>query len=107
MDLDPAPYFANLFLFHYVSKWLKKTKKSNNILARKFGKTFRFIDDLNTINDGGEFEKHWTEIYPSELELKKENKDNDHVIFLDLDLRSINGKLKLNFLIKEMAFYFR
>jgi len=48
-------------------------KKSNNILARKFNNTFRFIDDLNALNDGEEFERHHLEIYPTELILKKEN----------------------------------
>ena len=56
MGLDPAPFFANLFLFYYESEWLKKLKKSDNIKARKFGNTFRFIDDLIAMNDGGEFE---------------------------------------------------
>jgi hypothetical protein len=30
MGSDPAPAFANLFLFFYESKWLDKMKKSNN-----------------------------------------------------------------------------
>ena len=89
MGLDPAPYFANDFLFSYESKWLKNTKKTNNALARKFGKTFRFINDLNALNDGGEFEKIHSEIYPPELVLKKENVTNDHATFLDLDITII------------------
>ena len=56
MGSDPAPYFSNLFLYRYEPKWLKKMKKENNILARKFGRVFRYIDDLLAINDGDEFE---------------------------------------------------
>lgn len=29
MGSDPAPFFANLFLYHYESLWLKSIKKSN------------------------------------------------------------------------------
>ena len=89
MGGDPAPFWANLFLFHYESKWLLEMKKSNNILARKFNNTFRFIDDLNALNDGAEFEKHHLEIYPRELILKKENDNSKSATFLDLDI-SIN-----------------
>ena len=86
MGLDPAPFFANLFLFYYESEWLKKLKKSDNIKARKFGNTFRFIDDLIAMNDGGEFESSHHEIYPPELELKKENLTKTNATFLDLEL---------------------
>ena len=87
MGSDPAPYFANLFLYCYESTWLNKMKKGNSLLARKFGSVFRYIDDLLAINDGGEFEKHYPEIYPSELELKKENVVNTETNFFELNIR--------------------
>ena len=62
MGSDPAPAFANLFLFHYESSWLMSIKKTNNILARKFGQVFRYIDDLLALNDGHSFETHFHEI---------------------------------------------
>ena len=86
MGSDPAPYFANLFLYRYESRWLPKMKKENPVLARKFGRVFRYIDDLLAINDGNEFEKHYLEIYPSELELKKENVNNTETTFLELNI---------------------
>ena len=92
MGSDPAPYFANLFLYRYESRWLNKMKKENNVLARKFGRVFRYIDDLLAINGGGEFEQHYTEIYPSELELKKENVVNTETNFLELNIH-LNGHL--------------
>ena len=76
-----------LFLYCYESTWLNKMKKGNSLLARKFGSVFRYIDDLLAINDGGEFEKHYPEIYPSELELKKENVVNTETNFLELNIR--------------------
>ena len=90
MGIDPAPFWANLFLFHYESEWILKIKKTNNILARKFGNTFRFIDDLIAMNDGGVFGKHFKDIYPKELELKKENIGDQTASFLDIDVKIKN-----------------
>ena len=38
-----------------------------------FGNIFRFIDELTAFNACDEFEGSCNEIYPSKLELKKEN----------------------------------
>ena len=54
---DPALFFANLFLYFYESKWMDKLKKNVLIKARKLCSIFRFIDDLNSVNDGGAFER--------------------------------------------------
>ena len=106
MGSDPAPYFANLFLYRYESRWLNKMKKDNNILARKFGKVFRYIDDLLTINDGGEFEKHYSLIYPEELELKKENVSNTESNFLELNIHISNHTFYTKLYDKRDAFGF-
>ena len=50
---DPAPFFANLFLYRYESKWKNELKKNDPIKARKLCNIFRFVDDLNSMNDGG------------------------------------------------------
>ena len=71
--------FANLFLFFYESRWLKSFKNTNYGVARKFGNIFKFIDDLIAINDGNEFENRYSEIYPPELILKKENTSDLHL----------------------------
>ena len=55
---DSASLFANLFLFFCEPRCLKSMKNSNYEVARKFGKIFRFIDDLIAINDGKELENH-------------------------------------------------
>ena len=47
MGSDLAPYFANLCVG--VSKVVEQ--KENNILARKFGNIFIYIDNLLAIND--------------------------------------------------------
>ena len=106
MGSDPAPYFANLFLYRYESRWLNKMKKENNILARKFGRVFRFIDDLLAVNDGDEFEKHHSEIYPPELELKKENVVNTKTSFLELDIQISDRRFSTKLYDKRDAFGF-
>ena len=60
MESDPVPFFANLFLYYYEfqSKWMNKLKKKDLIRTRKLCNIFRFIDDLNTLNDAGEFHHH-------------------------------------------------
>ena len=106
MGSDPAPFMANLFLYHYENKWLQEVKKTNLTVARKFSHTFRFIDDLNTMNDSGEFEKHIESIYPEELELKKEH-GNKSASFLDLDITIENGKFSSKLYDKREAFPFK
>ena len=62
MGGDPAPFWANLFLFYFEYQWMKKMRQTNNLLARKFSHTFRFIDDLLAVNDGGMFEKYYKDM---------------------------------------------
>ena len=71
MGSDPAPFFANLFLFYYEAEWIKSMKNKNYSKAKKFSHVFRFIDDLLAINDGEQFLNNFLDIYPPELELKK------------------------------------
>ena len=67
---------------------------------------FRFIDDLNAMNNSGEFEKHVSSIYPKELELKKEHGDKS-ASFLDLDIKVEKGKFSTSLYDKRDAFPFR
>ena len=92
MGSDPAPFFANLFLYYYESRFIKELKKTDLPRARRFGNMSRFIDDLSAINDNGEFDRCHAEIYPPELELKKENDGSKNASFLDLDITIKNDK---------------
>ena len=74
----------------------KKLRKSNNILARKFGSVFRYIDDLLALNDGHAFESCYNEIYPEELELTKENDNDQETNFLDLNIKIENPSLRFD-----------
>ena len=71
MVSDPSSFFANLFLYFYESKWINELKENDLIKARKLRNVFRFIDDLNSVNDGGEFESNYSNIYPEQLQLGK------------------------------------
>ena len=106
MGSDPAPFMANLFLYYYEEKWIRKTKRKDLIMARKFGNVFRFIDDLAAINDSGEFEKIFREIYPPELELKRENISSTEASFLDLHIKIDNNKFALSLYDKRDNFPF-
>ena len=87
MGSDHASFFDNLFLYFYESKWMNELKKNDLIEARKLCNIFRFIDDLNSMNDGGEFERNYSNIYPEELELGKENTDKHETSFSDLNTK--------------------
>ena len=81
-------------------------KKKDLVSARKFGNTFRFIDDLNVVNDGGYFSEHFHEIYPEEMVLSKENKDTLTASFLDLDIEIRDNKFHYGLYDKRNAFNF-
>ena len=55
----------------------------------------RFIDDLTTLNDSGEFERSFKEIYPPELVLSKENLSNNERSFLDLLIKVENNQFSM------------
>ena len=54
---------------------MNELKKNYLITTRKLCNIFRFIDGLNSISDGGEFESSYSNIYSVELQLGKENTD--------------------------------
>ena len=87
MGSDPAPFMANLFLYHYESVWMKNLKKEDLQKARRFSNTFRFIDDLLTINDDNLFSENFGQIYPKELQLNLES-SGDSVNFLGRNSRN-------------------
>ena len=67
-----------------------------------------------SLNDSSTFEKYYKDIYPTELELKKENNSNSCASFLDLYIYIENGEFhtrlfdkqdNLGFDIVRMPFY--
>ena len=88
MECDSAPFFANLSLAHKEADRVKAQLQFETINFRKINNSFWFIDDLLSLNDGSTFEKHYKDIYPTELELKKENNSNSCASFLDIYIYS-------------------
>ena len=91
-----------MFLYIYENE----LKKYDLIKARKLCNIFRFIDDLNSINDGGEFESNYSNIYPEELQLGKENTDKHEASFLDLNIKIKDGKFHFGLFDKRDSFPF-
>ena len=106
MRSEPAQFFANLFLYYYESRWMNELKKKDLIKARKLCNIFRFIGDLNAINDAGEFEKHFQDIYPEELVLGKENSSILEASFLDLDIKINDRRFQVGLFDKRDGFPF-
>ena len=98
MGTDCAPYLANLFLFSYEFDFLNSTlKKKDFSTLFKFNKCHRYIDDLLAVNNDGTLELYKNKIYPPELTLTCEDKNDQEVNYLDLHLEikdsSINYQL--------------
>ena len=106
MGSDPAPFFANLFLFHHESKWIKSVSYNNYAKAKKLFNTFRYIDDLLALNDHNEFNNSFKAIYPPEVVLNKENTSDQSATFLDLSITIQDSKFDYKLFDKRNAFPF-
>ena len=84
---------------------MNELKKKDLIRARKLYNIFCFIDDLNAINDAGEFENNYQHIYPEELELDKENSNNVDAS-LDLFIKAKDGQFQVGLFDKRDVFPF-
>ena len=49
MGIDPALFWANLFLYTYENEYLSELISSDKVKAHHFHATKRFIDDLGTL----------------------------------------------------------
>jgi len=65
MGIDPAPFWANLYLYKFEYRFMRDLLKSDSTKARKFHGSLCFIDDLRLcLNDGDEFGSSFKKIYP-------------------------------------------
>ena len=85
VSIEAAPYWGNLFLCLFQSKYAQQLISKRSSPAYKFHGISRFIDEPCTINDGGDFSSSYKYIYHKQLELKLE-RQGDHATFLDLNL---------------------
>ena len=105
IGIDPAPFWANLFLYQYEQRYMAELIERDKVAARHFHSTKRFIDDLCALNDGGLFERVYRDIYPEELELKKEHSGH-HGTFLNLDITIRDKRFVYKLFDKRDAFPF-
>ena len=94
MGIDPAPFWANLYLYHYENKYvtglIKEGTGESKYRGCKFKNCARFIDDEINLNDSGIFGESHLDIYPPCLELKCEHR-GIHATFLELDITVVDG----------------
>jgi hypothetical protein len=84
MGTNCAPLLADLFLFSYELEFLQKLVKDKTIdEARAFNFTYRYIDDVLSINNS-RFAEFLPLIYPPELAVKETTDTASSASFLDL-----------------------
>ena len=85
MGIDPAPHWANLFLYFLKSKYVQQLISKGSPRAFKVPWDIRFAEDFCTKNDGGEFSSSHKYDYPKHLERKPEHQ-GEHATFLDFEI---------------------
>ena len=91
MGTNCAPLVADLFLFCYERDFMLSLSDNNQSdVIEAFNSTSRYLDDLLNI-DNPYFEQMVGQIYPTELQLNKENSSDTEAPFLDLNLSITNG----------------
>ena len=90
MGIDPAPFWANLYLYFYEEKHVTTLMKTDPFRARLYRYAARFIDDQCNLNDSGQFKNACQSIYPPDLQIKCEH-EGQHATFLELDITVQEG----------------
>ena len=108
MGTNCAPLLADLFLYSYESEFLQKLVKDKNIHeARAFNFTYRYIDDVLSINNS-RFAEFLPLIYPPELEVKETTDTASSASFLDLCLEfDVSGQISTKIYDKRDDFNFK
>ena len=108
MGTNCAPLLADIFLYSYEAEFIQSLlSKGKKQLASQFNTTYRYIDDVLSINNPN-IVHHLGTIYPDELEIKETTESNTSTSYLDI-LLSIddNGHLNTSLYDKRDDFNFR
>ena len=105
MGIDPAPFWANLYLYSYEESHVTSLMKSDPVSARRYRYASRFIDDQCNLNDAGQFKNSCSTIYPPELHVKCEH-EGIHATFLELDISVKNDMFVYKLFDKRDSFPF-
>jgi hypothetical protein len=86
MDTNCAPLLANLFLYSYEADFMQGLLKKNvKRFSRSFNFTFRYIDDVLSLNNS-RFGDFIDRIYLTELEIMDSTAIGMSVSYLDIHL---------------------
>jgi hypothetical protein len=93
MGTNCAPLLADLFRYSYEAVFIQGLlKKNEKKLSRSFNFTFRYIDDVLSLNNSRFW---WFRIYPIELEIKDTTDTDRSASYLDLNLEiDSEGRLR-------------
>lgn len=107
MGTNCAPLLADLFLYYYEADFMQELlRKKDKKLAISFNSTFRYIDDVLSLNNS-KFGDYVERIYPIELEIKDTTDTVKSASYLDLHLEIDNeGRLKTKLYDKRDDFSF-
>jgi hypothetical protein len=94
MGTNCAPLLADLFLYSYEAEFIQKLlHEKEKSLAVAFNSTFRYIDDVLSINNN-QFHSHVDLMYSNELEIKDTTESSTSASYLDVLLKlDTNGKI--------------
>ena len=107
MGTNCAPLLADLFLYSYEAEFVQNLlSNKQKKLAACFNFTFRYIDDVLSLNNDS-FHRHLHAIYPPELEIKETTETSSSASYLDLLLSVSNGILSTRLYDKRDDFDFR
>ena len=86
MGTSCAPFLADVFLYSYEAGFIQGLhKKNEKKLARSSNVTFRYIDDVLSLNIS-RFSDFVNSIYPNKLEIKDTTDTEMYASYLDLHL---------------------
>ena len=107
MGTNCDPLLADLFLYYYEADFMQELlRKKDKKLAISFNSTFRYIDDVLSLNNS-KFGDYVERIYPIELEIKDTTDTVKSASYLDLHLEIDNeGRLKTKLYDKRDDFSF-
>ena len=91
MGTNCAPLFANIYLHCYEFDYINKLRIIDNKMARRFSNTYRYIDDLASVNNPL-FNDVISDIYPKSLTVNKENISSLSANYLDVSITVSNKK---------------
>ena len=106
MGMCCAPLLANLFLMSYEYDFMETLEKKNKSDAKLFNFTFRYIDDLISLNNTV-FESYLNQIYPPELSITKETNSDKVASYLDLLITVKDGQFHTKLYDKRDDFNFK